>query len=135
MPIYIKSKFLKVKRGTSGLGIFTRQKIFKGNFIIKYIGNIISEKEIGKNNNKYLFQINNKLVLDGSTRRNLARYINHSCRPNCEVKIKDKKILIYTAKEILPGQELTYDYGKEYFEIFIKPSGCKCAFCQKRKRL
>jgi hypothetical protein len=66
---------------------------------------------------------------DGSVRRNTARYINHSCKPNAVPYDVGGKIHIYARKNIQPGEEITYDYGKEYFDIFLKPIGCKCAAC------
>ena len=129
MPKYIAPSYLKLKRGLSGLGVFAEKNISKGRFIIEYTGEKISESV--ERNNKYLFRINNKYYIDGSTRKNLARYINHSCKPNCEVIIKNQKILIYAVKNIPAATELTYDYGKEYFNDFIKPHGCRCAKCKR----
>jgi SET domain-containing protein len=67
-------------------------------------------------------------------RSNLARYINHDCEPNCEADIRDGRIMIFAAENIAHGQELTIDYGQEYFDEFIKPHGCKCETCAKRLR-
>ncbi len=69
----------------------------------------------------YLFEI------DGLERSNQARYINHSCDPNCEVYIEKSRIMIYAIKNIPAGAELSYDYGEEYFDEFLKPVGCRCA--------
>ena len=60
---------------------------------------------------------------------NKARYLNHSCRPNCETDIVKGKVYIYAKRNIKSGEELTYDYGKEYVDDFIKPYGCKCLKC------
>jgi hypothetical protein len=92
----------------------------------------MTSKEANGKGGKYLFEINSRTTIDGSGRENLARYINHSCRPNCEATIKNKQIIIRSIKEIKPGDELTYNYGKEYFNEYIKPFGCKCAYCKKK---
>lgn len=123
-------KFL-VKRSQSGLGLFANTLIKKSEFIIEYTGKLLTRKEANKRGGKYLFEINSRWTIDGSGRENVARYINHSCRPNCEVKIVGKEIKIFAIKNIQPGEELCYDYGKEYFNEFIKPIGCKCKHCQK----
>ena len=127
---------LKVKRGTHGLGLFTLDEIKKGQFVIEYKGKIISDAEADLKQGKYLFEINKTWTLDGSGRDNIARYINHSCRPNCEVDVKPikQKVYINARRRILPGEELNYDYGKEYFDGFIKPIGCQCVKCAEKKR-
>jgi SET domain-containing protein len=123
-------KFL-VKRSQSGLGLFANNLIKKGEFIIQYTGKLLTREQANERGGKYLFEINSRWTIDGSERQNVARYINHSCRPNCEVEIIGKKIKIVAIKNIQPGEELCYDYGKEYFNEFIKPIGCKCKHCQK----
>jgi SET domain-containing protein len=123
-------KFL-VKRSKSGLGLFANTLIKKGEFVIQYTGKLLTRKEANKKGGKYLFEINSRWTIDGSGRENIARYINHSCRPNCEVDIINKEIKIFAIKDIKTGEELCYDYGKEYFNEFIKPFGCRCAHCRK----
>jgi SET domain-containing protein len=70
-------------------------------------------------------------MIDGNIKENTARYINHSCRPNCEAEGPKGRIYILSTRNIKAGEELTYDYGKEYFETYIKPFGCKCVKCNK----
>ncbi len=123
-----------IKRSKSGLGLFANKDYKKGEFVIEYVGEIIDNDEADRRLGKYLFELNKKETLDGSARKNVARYINHSCRPNCEVDIKKKKVLISTRKKVLAGEEFTYDYGKEYFNGFIKPSGCRCEKCIENKK-
>ena len=79
---------------------------------------------------RYLFEINARWTIDGSNRRNRARYINHSCRPNAEAYFVKHVIKIRAIKAIEPGDEITYNYGKAYFETFIEPVGCKCSKCR-----
>lgn len=124
-------KKFKVKKSTAGLGLFSLQTFGKDDFLLEYTGELISEKEADQRGGKYLFSVNSKFCIDGRDRKNISRYINHSCRPNCEVFISGKKVLIHAKKKIQPKDELTYNYGKEYFNDFIKPHGCKCNACAK----
>jgi len=132
-----KSKFepegikLKVKRSKTGLGLFADEPIKKGICIIEYVGRVIGDKESYTSKSKYLFEINKKITIDGASRKNIARYINHSCRPNAEVDIKNQRIFITAIKNIKKGDEIVYDYGEEYFNEHIKGKGCKCVSCFK----
>lgn len=122
---------LNVKRSKTGLGIFAGEPIKKGTCIIEYIGRVINEDEKYKSKSKYLFEVDSKMTIDGSSRSNIARYINHSCRPNAEIEIKNKRIFVLALKNIKEGEEIAYDYDTEYFEEHIKPKGCKCVKCLK----
>lgn len=126
-------KIIKAQKG-AGFGLETKKDFKKGDFVIEYVGKKRLNKDIEYHAGKYLFEIDEKYTIDGSPRWNLARYINHSCRPNCEVEIEDGKINIYAIKAIKAGEEITYDYGKEYFNEFIKPIGCKCIKCLNKKK-
>jgi hypothetical protein len=76
---------------------------------------------------RYLFEINSRWTLDGPPSINTAGYINHACTPNVEAEIDRGKVNIYAVRAIKKGEELTIDYGTEYYDEFIKPVGCKCA--------
>lgn len=129
-------KKVSVKRSRTGLGLFAVKEIEKGDFIIEYTGRPITKAEEDKlAGTRYLFEINSRLTIDGSARSNIARYVNHSCRPNAEVDIKKGRVLIFARKKIKPGEEITYDYGQEYWKEFIKPKGCLCDKCLEKKRL
>jgi uncharacterized protein len=117
---------LSVKRAASGLGVFANEAIAKRRFIIEYWGDLVTEDEADRIGGKYLFEIGNGKTINGTTRKNTARYINHSCRPNCEIEIKGNKVFVYSRKAIKPGEELTYDYGKDYFNEYIGKH-CRCA--------
>ncbi len=122
---------LKVKRASSGLVIFTDMPIRMGDFVIEYTGERISSEEADRRGGAYLFTVNDDLVLDARGREHIARYMNHSCRPNCfaEVDEDEERIFIYAKRHIRAGEELTYNYGKEYFEDRIQPHGCRCEKC------
>lgn len=117
---------IKVGRSSAGLGLFAVTAIKKGETIIEYVGKRVSAKENLGENNRYIFNVNSRIDIDGSPRWNTARYVNHSCRPNCEAINRKGKIFIVAKKSIKPGEELTYNYGKEYFDAYIKPYGCRC---------
>lgn len=118
-----------VKRSKAGLGLFAVKAIPKGTKIIEYFGPRIPNEDVEKSNGKYFFGVNSKWSIDGSVRNNIARYINHSCRPNAEAIITKGRIWIWSRRNIKPGEEIAYDYGKEYFEGIIQDLGCKCDKC------
>jgi len=117
---------LRVGKSATGLGLYTEEPIEKGGFIIEYVGPVLTLKESNERGGKYLFETSKNRFVDGTARSNTARYINHSCKPNCEVEIRSGHILVFALRKIQPGEQLAYDYGKEYFDEFIKPHGCKC---------
>ncbi len=134
MKKHRKEKYsLDVKRGSSGLGLFAAEDIKKGSFVIEYYGPLITTEKSSYVGGKYLFEVNSNWVINGSPRYNIARYINHSCIPNCETDIKGKRVYISAIRNIQKGIELSYDYGKEYFDEYIK-NVCRCPRCTKKKK-
>jgi SET domain-containing protein len=122
-------QLFKIKRSSAGLGLFAIKPIPKGQKIIEYTGPRIPNDVVEKSNGKYFFGVNKKWSVDGRGRDNIARYINHSCRPNAEAIITRGRIWIWSRRTIKPGEEICYDYGKEYFDGIIKDIGCKCVKC------
>ena len=122
---------LAVKRSTAGLGLFAQKPFKKGDLIIEYTGEVISANEANRRGGKYLFELNDQWTIDGKGRDNLARYLNHSCKPNCypELDENEERVHIYAKRAIKPGEELTYHYGSDYFKRIIKPLGCRCTVC------
>ncbi len=120
---------LDVRRSSAGLGLFAGEPIKKGTKIIEYVGEKITADEANRRGGKYLFEINSKWTIDGTNRKNTARYVNHACgsAANCEAEVKNGRIFILAKKNIATGEELTYDYGEEYFDEHIRPFGCRCA--------
>jgi len=131
VPIYSYPKDLATKRGVNGLGLFANVPMKKGDCIIEYVGEVIDDKEANRRGGRYLFQTSKDRHVDGTARANTARYINHSCKPNCEVDIVRGRIFVYAKRAITPGEELNYDYGEEYFDEHIKPKGCGCSNCKR----
>lgn len=120
-----------VKKSSAGLGLFATRPFKKGERVIEYFGRTIAPAEEYTSRSKYLFQINSRKTIDGTTRANTARYINHSCRPNCESEINRGHVYINAIRNIKIGEEFAYDYGKEYTDEHIKPYGCRCVKCDK----
>jgi SET domain-containing protein len=118
-----------IKRTATGLGFFALKPIPKGKRIIEYTGPYLPNEVVDKRYGKYFFEVNSKWSIDGTPRSNIARYINHSCRPNAEALISGRRVWIWARRNIKPGEEVTYDYGKDYFEDIIKPMGCRCVKC------
>lgn len=118
---------LRVGRSSAGLGLFATRSFKKGERIIEYVGRTLTTAEEYSSRSKYLFEVNTRRTIDGRARTNIARYINHSCRPNCEPEIVRGHIFIDAIKNIKAGEEFCYDYGEEYFNEHIKPYGCRCA--------
>jgi SET domain-containing protein len=132
----------KVKKSKiHGSGVFATQSIKKNTHIIEYIGEKITKKEGDKRSEKrikkylnskktgsvYIFELNTRYDIDGSPKYNKARYINHSCSPNCEVEIIRGKIWIVAIKNIKKGDELSYDYGYEFDKEDFMDHVCKCS--------
>jgi uncharacterized protein len=124
-----------VKRSRAGLGLYATASFKRGEFIIEYTGEHITTDEADKRGGLYLFILDKKTTIDGKSRANTARYINHSCKPNAEAEVDEdeQKVRILAKKTIEPGEEITYDYGKEYWKEYIEPKGCKCIACLIKK--
>lgn len=129
---------LRVGRSATGKGLFATSTIPKGSCIIEYIGKPMTEEQQylknGKKGGLYLFEVGRNKMIDGNIPANTARYINHSCKPNCEADGPTGRVFILALRRIRAGEELTYDYDEEYFSDHIKPKGCKCNACVKKNK-
>ncbi|WP_213770238.1 SET domain-containing protein [Bradyrhizobium sp. dw_78] len=138
MPTISSNKPYRIGRSRTGLGLFATKPIKKGAKIIRYFGPLLDsrKKKDDAIENKYLFELNDRWTIDGSVRKNVARYINHACKPNAEsdVKPRKRKVFIRAIKNIEPGEEINYDYGTDYFKAYLKPIGCKCDACEKKRK-
>jgi uncharacterized protein len=123
----------RVGRAKTGLGLFATKPIPKGKLFIEYAGRRRLNDDI-KRENRYMFEVNSKWTVDAVNRCHPARYANHSCRPNAESDIIRGRVYLRARKLIKPGDEITYDYGKDYFDAFIKPHGCRCEKCVEKRR-
>ena len=138
MPAISSNKPYRVGRSRTGLGLFATKPIKKGAKIVRYFGPLLDcrKKKDDAVENKYLFELNGRWTIDGSVRKNIARYINHACKPNAEsdVSARKRKVVIRAIKKIEPGEEINYDYGTDYFKAYLKPIGCKCDACEKKRK-
>jgi SET domain-containing protein len=103
-----------------GWGVFAAEPITKNTRIVEYAGEKITARESRRREARYLargeiwcFRINRYWVRDAARGGNIARFINHSCRPNCWVEIVGDTIWIRAARNIRRGEELTYDYATD----------------------
>jgi hypothetical protein len=97
-----------------GTGGFARTAIRKDTRIIEYVGERISKHESVlrcEQNNAFIFSLTDEYDLDGSVSWNPARFINHSCAPNCEAEKDDTRIWIIAIRDIQAGEEITFNYG------------------------
>ena len=139
-------KSFRIGRSRTGLGLFATKPIEKKTIIVEYRGRRITNAvadRLEAQNSRYMYELNSRWTVDGSSRRNVARYANHSCRPNAESDVllgpraqgrRGGMVIIRAIRNIQPGDEITYDYGKDYFDGFIKPIGCKCVKCTEKRR-
>src|SRR5215470_13596901 len=127
------SRHLRIGQSKAGLGLFARVPVKKGQFIVRYSGRKITTEVADRLDTRYLFEVNSRWTIDGASRRNRARYINHSCRPNAEVYFVKHMIKIRAIKNIKPGDEITYHYGRDYFDSFIREAGCRCKACARKR--
>ena len=113
----------------AGLGLFAAQAIKPGTRILPYIGEKILKDESTRRldqGNAYIFTFNDRYDIDGKILRNTARYINHSCVPNCEVEQTVWTLWIVTLRAIRDGEELTYNYGYEFDPDSYRDFPCRC---------
>jgi len=114
----------KVRRSrVHGRGVFALRRIRKGTRIVEYLGERISHRVADRryddhdenDNHTFLFSVDRGLVIDAGVDGNDARFINHSCEPNCESVIEQRRVFIDALRDIAPGEELSYDYqiGRE----------------------
>src|SRR5712691_868068 len=138
MPAISSNKPYRVGRSRTGLGLFATKPIKKGAKIVRYFGPLLDcrKKKDDAIENKYLFELSGRWTIDGSVRENIARYINHACKPNAEsdVRPRKRKVVIRAIRNIEPGEEINYDYGTDYFKAYLKPIGCKCDACEKKRK-
>jgi len=126
----------RVGRSRTGLGLFATKPIKKRTRIVEYKGRKLTTEQADKleaRGNRYLYEINNRWTIDGTTRRNLGRYANHSCRPNAESYTVKHRVFLRAIKNIKPSDEITYDYGTDYYRNVITARGCKCVKCRGRR--
>jgi SET domain-containing protein len=126
------------KSPIQGMGVFATRRIRRGTRIIEYKGERISSDEADQRydddhmerHHTFLFTVDDDTLIDAAVDGNEARFINHSCDPNCEAVLEDSRVYIEAIKNIQPGVELTYDYHYEregpYQESWAELYACHC---------
>jgi len=112
--------------------LFAGQEIKQGTKIIRYIGEKITHEESERRlaaGKVYIFGLNERSAIDGSTRKNTTRYINHSCDPNCQTEQFVHIIWIVAIRDIVAGEELTYNYEYEIDDESPEPCHCGAKNC------
>jgi len=126
---------IRVRVGPSRIaeqGLFAGQEIKQGTKIIRYIGEKITHEESERRldaGNVYIFGLDERYSIDGSTRKNTARYINHSCEPNCQTEQFVRIIWIVAIRDIAAGEELTYNYEYSIDDEPAEPCHCGAKYC------
>jgi SET domain-containing protein len=122
MPTSPRNPYFEIRRSRiQGRGAFARRKIRKGTRIIEYTGEHVSHEEADRRyddehmarHHTFLFTLDSKTCIDAAVKGNDARYINHSCDPNCEAVIDGRHIWIEALRTIAREEELVYDYQYE----------------------
>jgi SET domain-containing protein len=127
-----------------GLGAFATRAIPAGTRLIEYAGERLTPAQAdarypdvpGERHHTFLFAIDDDVVIDAAVDGNDARFINHSCDPNCDALIDDSRIWIETIRDVAPGEELAYDYAYELEERHTPaakrryPCSCGSAKCR-----
>jgi uncharacterized protein len=138
---------LEVRRsGIEGRGVFAERRIKEGTCVVEYTGKRISHEEAdaqsqdddpARKHHTFLFAVDDEVCIDASRGGNEARFINHSCDPNCDVIISRGRVYIHALRDIAEGDELSYDYWYETDESYdwddlrrIYPCRCKAATCR-----
>jgi uncharacterized protein len=115
-----------------GMGVFARADIPEETRIIEYVGERISKDESlrrRQDGNFFVFIVTDEFDIDGSVDWNPARFINHSCAPNCEARMEDERIWIIALRDIKAGEELGFNYGYDLQDYEEHPCSCGAANC------
>lgn len=118
-PFRLRESVSIRRSGIHGRGVFARKLIPEATRIVEYRGERISTAEADARYpddptvpyHTFLFALDDDWVVDAAYGGNLARWVNHSCDPNCEVVIEDGRLYIESLRDIVPGEELVYDYN------------------------
>jgi SET domain-containing protein len=113
-------RLVRRRSAISGWGVYAGQPIDEDVHIVEYKGQLVSQPEAWRREQRYLprqriwiFTIDRRWARDAAFGGNIARYVNHSCRPNCYVEIEGRHIWIRASRRIRTGEELTYDYNTD----------------------
>jgi len=115
-----------------GTGLFARADIATGTHVLEYVGERVTKEESLRRrleDNFFVFTVTDEFDIDGAVDWNPARFINHSCAPNCEAEMKDEHIWIIALRDIKAGEELTFNYGYDLEDYEDHPCHCGAPQC------
>jgi len=115
-----------------GVGGFAKTDLSKGARIVEYVGEKIDKHESARRceaNNVYIFSLNDVEDIDGNVDWNPARFLNHSCNPNCEAEFDEDHIWVISTRDIRAGEELTFNYGFDLQNYRDYPCHCGAPSC------
>lgn len=115
-----------------GIGAYATQPFRSGDRVLEYVGNKITKAKslrLCAANNEYIFALDDEFDLDGSVKWNLARFLNHSCDPNCEAERIGGRIWILALGDIAPDEEITFNYGYDLEDYRNYPCSCGSPVC------
>jgi hypothetical protein len=115
-----------------GLGAFATRGMARGTLVLEYLGERISKAESLRRcaqNNQFIFALDPESDLDGQVDWNPARFLNHSCRPNCDAELIGGHVWIVARRDILAGEELTFNYGYDLEDYRNYPCRCGAPDC------
>src|ERR1051326_4911790 len=110
-----------------GMGLFAVDVIRTGALVIEYVGEKIGGKEMLRRcaaGNFFIFALQNGEYIDGSVDYNLARFINHGCEPNCEMRWEGDSLWIVALRDIAAGEEITFNYAYDLEDYRDQPCHC-----------
>lgn len=137
------------KSGIHALGLYTSQFIARGAMVVEYVGEIVGlrvadKREIEYQSGRrlqyksacYFFRIDKEHIIDATRKGGIARFVNHSCLPNCVAKVisvrNEKKVVFFAERDINPGEEITYDYHFNHEDEGKKiPCFCNSKNCRR----
>jgi hypothetical protein len=118
--------------GIHGMGVFARCPMKSGTLVIEYLGQKISKSESLRRcagDNRFIFAVSEEFDLDGDVGWNPAKFVNHSCAPNCEAEVIDGRVWIVACREIPAGEEITFNYGYDLDNYRDHPCRCGSRNC------
>ena len=118
--------------GIHGTGVFARAVIAAETRVLEYVGERLGKEESWRRrqaNNFFIFTVTEDFDIDGAVDWNPARFVNHSCAPNCEARMEDEQIWIYALRDLQAGEELTFNYGYDLQDYEEHPCRCGAKEC------
>jgi hypothetical protein len=115
-----------------GAGVFARADVSTGTRVLEYVGEQVSKEESLRRRqagNFFVFVVTDEFDIDGAVDWNPARFVNHSCAPNCEARMENERIWVYALRDIRAGEDLTFNYGYDLQDYKDHPCRCGAPNC------